>query len=96
MWPTPHFKLLGERVHSHLQVQVTEASTVVLAGSKGPLIKLDDKHYKLVDKMEALTEATPSLINADSLTVKGPVRFVAGTSFQGDVLVSNGAPSCCT
>lgn len=63
---------------------------MVLAAPKGPLVKLDDKHYKLVDKMEALTEAVPSLIHATSLTVKGPVRFVAGTSFEGDVLVSNG------
>ena len=37
--------------------QVTEAHTVVLAAPKGPLVKLDDKHYKLVDKMEALTQA---------------------------------------
>ena len=36
--------------------QVTEAHTVVLAGPKGPLVKLDDKYYKLVDKMEALTQ----------------------------------------
>ena len=29
-----------------LWLQVTEASTVVLAGPATPLIKLDDKHYK--------------------------------------------------
>ena len=63
---------------------------MVLAASKGPLVKLDDKHYKLVDKMDALTPAVPSLIHATSLTVKGPVRFQAGTSFAGDVLVTNG------
>lgn len=79
-------------------LQVTEASTVVLAVPKAPLVKLDDKHYKLVDKMEALTEATPSLLKATSLTVKGPVRFVAGTSIEGDVLIANGEtpyPSFC-
>ena len=65
---------------------------MVLAAPKGPLVKLDDKYYKLVDKMEALTEAPPSLIHADSLTVKGPVRFLQGTSFAGDVLITNGAP----
>jgi UTP--glucose-1-phosphate uridylyltransferase/phosphoglucomutase len=70
--------------------KVTEAHTVVLAGPKGPLVKLDDKHYKLVDKMEALTEAPPSLLHADSLTVKGPVRFLPGTSISGDVLITNG------
>ncbi len=64
---------------------------MVLAAPKGPLVKLDDKHYKLVDKMDALTQAVPSLIHATSLTVKGPVRFQAGTSFAGDVLVTNGA-----
>ncbi|CAK0781252.1 hypothetical protein CVIRNUC_005325 [Coccomyxa viridis] len=69
--------------------KVTEAHTVVLAAPKGPLVKLDDKHYKLVDKMDALTQAVPSLIHATSLTVKGPVRFQAGTSFAGDVLVTN-------
>ena len=76
-------------------MQVTEAHTVVLAAPKGPLVKLDDKHYKLVDKMDALTDAVPSLIHATSLTVKGPVRFQAGTSFTGDVLVTNGTPQQC-
>ena len=71
--------------------QVTEASTVVLACSACPLVKLDDKHYKLVDKMEALVRAPPSLRAAKSLTVKGPVRFVQGTSIEGDCLVVNGA-----
>ena len=66
---------------------------MVLAGPKGPLVKLDDKYYKLVDKMEALTEAPPSLLHADSLTVKGPVKFLAGTSIAGDVLITNGAPT---
>ena len=40
-----------------VMAQVTEAHTVVLAAPKGPLVKLDDKFYKLVDKMEALTQA---------------------------------------
>lgn len=31
--------------------QVTEASTVELVKSGAPAIKLDDKHYKLVDKV---------------------------------------------
>lgn len=71
---------------------MTPASTVVLAVSNCPMVKLDDKHYKLVDKMDALAEAVPSLINAKSITVKGPVRFVVGTSIEGDVLISNGDP----
>ena len=65
---------------------------MVLAAPKGPLVKLDDKYYKLVDELDALTDAVPSLIDATSLTVKGPVRFQAGTSFTGDVLVTNGLP----
>jgi len=72
--------------------QVTEASTVVLACDACPLVKLDDKHYKLVDKLEALVAAPPSLRSAKSLTVKGPVRFVAGTSIADDCLIVNGAP----
>ncbi len=43
-----------------------------------PLVKLDDAHYKLVDKLERLTKAAPSLRLCSSLTVKGPVRFGAG------------------
>jgi UTP--glucose-1-phosphate uridylyltransferase/phosphoglucomutase len=35
-----------------------------------PLVKLDDKFYKLVDQMEMLTSAPPSLLHAHSLTVK--------------------------
>lgn len=73
-------------------VQVTEASTVVLSVPTAPSVKLDDKYYKLVDKMEALTEAPPSLKDAKSLTVKGPVLFRKGCVFQGDTLVVNGAP----
>ena len=74
-------------------LQVTEASTVVLACDACPLVKLDDKYYKLVDKLEALVKAPPSLRAARSLTVKGPVRFVEGTTLEGDVLVVNGAPA---
>ncbi len=49
-----------------------------------PLVKLDDAHYKLVDQMEALVEAPPSLKQASSLTVKGAVKFTKGEcSFGG-------------
>lgn len=76
-------------------LQVTEASTVVLAGKACPSVKLDDKYYKLVDKLEALTEAVPSLVEAKSVTVKGPVLFKRGVVFKGDVLVVNGACNSC-
>jgi UTP--glucose-1-phosphate uridylyltransferase/phosphoglucomutase len=35
-----------------------------------PLVKLDDKFFKLVDQMERLTPRPPSLVGASSLTVK--------------------------
>lgn len=35
-----------------------------------PLVKLDDKFYKLVDQLEMLTPHPPSLKDAHSLTVK--------------------------
>lgn len=50
-----------------------------------PLVKLDDAHYKLVDKMERLTPRPPSLKGATSLTVKGPVRFGNAIVIKGDV-----------
>ena len=65
---------------------------MVLAVPSCPMIKLDDKHYKLVDKMEALTDAPPSLIACKSLTVKGPVKFVKGVVIKGDVTFENGKP----
>lgn len=62
----------------------------MLATKTGPVVKLDDKFYKLVDKMDALTLAPPSLKEAKSLTVKGPVKFEKGVVIKGDVLVVNG------
>ena len=63
----------------------------MLATKQGPVVKLDDKYYKLVDKMDALTDAPPSLKQATSFTVKGPVKFQKGIVIKGDVLVVNGA-----
>lgn len=72
--------------------KVTEESTIVLAAPSPPLIKLDDKHYKLVDQLEALSPEIPSLFHCKSLTVKGPVRFEAGVAVRGAVtLTNNGA-----
>lgn len=39
------------QLYGHLLLQVTDASTVVLTVKECPMIKLDDKHYKLVDKV---------------------------------------------
>ncbi|KAG1675771.1 hypothetical protein FOA52_012427 [Chlamydomonas sp. UWO 241] len=52
-----------------------------------PLVKLDDKHYKLVDMMEALVEAPPSMVDCSSLTVTGAVKFSAGVVLKGDVQI---------
>lgn len=71
-------------------IQLTPASTIELAIPAPPVVKLDDKHYKLVDKMEALTTAAPSLAQATKLTVKGPVIFGPGTVIKGEVTVVNG------
>ena len=76
---------------SLLVPQLTKESTVVLVKGSAPAVKLDDKHYKLVDKLEALTLRPPSLVDATSLTVKGPVKFVPGIKIVGDVTFVNGA-----
>lgn len=44
-----------------------------------------------MDKLEALTLRPPSLIDAASLTVKGPCKFVPGIKIVGDVTFVNGA-----
>jgi hypothetical protein len=42
---------------------------------------------------QALTLGIPSLIDATSLVVKGPVKFVPGVKIIGDVTFTNGV-SC--
>ena len=74
-------------------LQVTEEKTVVLDTKSAPVISLDDKFYKLVDKMDSLTLSAPSLKDAKSLTVKGPVKFEKGVIIKGEVLVVNGEPT---
>lgn len=73
---------------------MTEEKTVVLDTKSAPVISLDDKFYKLVDKMDSLTLAAPSLKEAKSLTVKGPVKFEKGVVIKGEVLVVNGELCC--
>ena len=50
--------------------------------------KLDDKHYKLVDRMDALVSKPPSLLRCKSLMVKGPVEFGPGVTVVGTVSLS--------
>eukprot|EP00890_Picochlorum_soloecismus_P003748 jgi/Picsp_1/4374/NSC_01880-R1_utp--glucose-1-phosphate uridylyltransferase len=68
---------------------ISDASTIVLAAAKPPFVKLDDRYYKLVDKMESYTRSYPSLIECTSLIVKGPVIFESGVSVRGDVTLIN-------
>lgn len=75
---------------------VTPEATVVLAVEEQPTIKLDDKHYKLVDKMEKLVEGYPSMLECKSLKVTGPVKFAHGVALKGDVEIVNTAAAPAT
>ena len=56
-----------------------------------PLVDLDAKHYKLVDALDGLVEAAPSLAGCRSVKVTGAVRFPPGVVLKGDVLIANEA-----
>jgi UDP-N-acetylglucosamine pyrophosphorylase len=69
--------------------EVLENGQVRLAAKrKGvpPVISLSDE-YKLVDQIEGL--GVPSLIDCDSLTVKGPLKFAPGVVVRGHVTFEN-------
>ncbi len=72
---------------------VTSDSRLVLADSREerpPIVDLDGKYYKFVDQLDAATlDGVPSLIDAQSFTVKGPVLFSANTNIQGNVIIGN-------
>ena len=65
--------------------KLTAQSTVELVCKSQPTIKLDDKHYKLVDMMESLVDEYPSLLDCESLKVSGPVKFGRGVAIKGKV-----------
>lgn len=71
---------------------ITPAATVEAVVRDVPLVKLDDGFYKLVDKLERLVRAPPSLRACKSLTVKGPVRFGEGVVVRGDVTLECPGP----
>jgi UTP--glucose-1-phosphate uridylyltransferase len=55
----------------------------------GPVVTLDDDHYKLVpDFDERFPAGAPSLRGCDRLTVEGDVVFGAGVVVQGSVTVT--------
>ena len=71
--------------------EVLENGQVRLAASrKGvpPVVSLSDE-YKLVDQIEGL--GVPGLIDCDSLTVKGPMKFAPGVIVRGKVSFENPA-----
>jgi len=54
-----------------------------------PALELDASYYRHVNQLEALTDGTPSLLQCESLTVKGPVAFSSVNVFRGKVNVTN-------
>jgi UDP-N-acetylglucosamine pyrophosphorylase len=69
---------------------VTEDFQVQLAPGlvDPPNVKLDKKHFKLVQQLEAaMAGGVPSLLECTKLDVKGPVLFAAGVAFKGSVKV---------
>eukprot|EP01023_Acetabularia_acetabulum_P013170 TRINITY_DN162_c0_g1_i1.p1 TRINITY_DN162_c0_g1~~TRINITY_DN162_c0_g1_i1.p1 ORF type:complete len:475 (-),score=81.98 TRINITY_DN162_c0_g1_i1:454-1878(-) len=72
--------------------KINEDSTVELAIEKAPLVKLDDKYYKLVDQMESLVVSPPSMISCESLKVVGPVKFGKNVVLEGQCEFLNEKP----
>lgn len=61
---------------------------LVPVGQTTASIRLDPRHYKLVNQLEArFPEGPPSLVGARSLTVEGDVVFGAGVVVRGDARV---------
>ncbi len=73
--------------------RLTDDFRVVLnpGRTRPPTIRLDSRHYKLIDDFEARFPAgAPSLVACDSLTVEGDVRFGADVVVRGEVHVRAG------
>merc|ERR1719313_3036222 len=78
---------------------VDEGQRPVLAPgvARAPTVDLDSKKYKMVSQLERCTpDGVPSLKDCKKLTVKGEVRFTAGTVFVGEVTVINTGSTECT
>jgi UTP--glucose-1-phosphate uridylyltransferase len=61
------------------------------AGRPAPGVKLDPAHYGKFDLLEARIApgAEPSLVECESLTVRGDVRFEPGVAIRGAVSITN-------
>ena len=59
-------------------------------GGKAPVVSLDSKKYKLVEKLEeAIARGVPSLIHCTRLKITGPVLLSKKCKFVGDVAIIN-------
>lgn len=82
--------LLGVRSDAYV---LTEDWRVILNPARQygvPVIRLDPKYYKLIDQLDArFPDGPPSLIECESLTIKGDVRFGRDVVCRGAVEVMN-------
>jgi len=63
---------------------------LVAQRSGAPLVDLDPDHYKLVrDFDERFAAGAPSLVECESLSVRGDVAFGAGVVVRGDVAIEH-------
>jgi hypothetical protein len=61
-------------------------------GGKAPVVGLDSKKYKLVEKLEeALSSGVPSLVHCTRLKITGPVILSRKCKFIGEVSITNGS-----
>lgn len=69
--------------------ETTEDGRIALISERGgqpPVVKLSDE-YKMVDMLEGL--GNPSLKDAKSISISGPVRFTEDVTIKGDVSFTN-------
>lgn len=55
-------------------VQVTGASTLELVKGRAPTVQLDDKHYKLVDKVTTCLQPLPAPLGPEAEPTFAPSR----------------------
>jgi predicted HAD superfamily Cof-like phosphohydrolase len=53
------------------------------------VINLDKNFYKLVDDLDARIPKAPSLVNCETLTIKGDYKIENGVEFRGNVVLEN-------
>ena len=77
--------------------ELHDDARIVLAaareGSGAPLVDLDPSYFKLVREFDARFAAgAPSLVDCESLTVRGDVAFGAGVVVRGSVEIEHDGP----